>query len=162
MLFGHGPVFTDFNVAQDREAATSVLRLGLPTTLVPYEAARQVTLRAADLDGIARAGAASAWVVERSRGWLDYWRDAVGLEGFYPFDLVGAAYAVERELFDCAPAEAWIGDDERPWGWLGEPALMVGTGPGRAAKPDARGPVVYCPALDGTMHRWLRALTTSR
>jgi inosine-uridine nucleoside N-ribohydrolase len=155
MLFGHGPVFTDFNFAQDRTAATSVLRLGLPTTLVPYEAARQVTLRGADLDSIARAGAAPAWVVDRSRGWLDYWREQVGLDGFYPFDLVGAAYAVERELFDCAPVEGWIADDERPWGWLGKPALLVGNGPRSEATPDARGPVLYCPELDRAIHEWL-------
>ena len=161
MLFGHGPVFSDFNFAQDREAATEVLRLGLPTTLVPYEAAREITLGAADLAAIARGGDAGEWVVRRSRGWLDYWRDEVGLEGFYPFDLVGAAYAVEQELFDCARAEAWIGTDQRLWGWLGRPALMVGQGPGPEERPDARGPVAYCPELGPGMHRWLLDALTS-
>ena len=49
VLFGHGPVFRDFNYVQDRRAADEVLRLGAPLTMVPYEAARQVTLKRADL-----------------------------------------------------------------------------------------------------------------
>jgi purine nucleosidase len=161
MLFGHGPVFTDFNFAQDREAGTRVLRLGLPTTLVPYEAARELILGAADLAAFARAGTAAAWVVERSQGWLEYWRDEVGLEGFYPFDLVGAAYALTREPFDCAHVQAWIAEDHRLWGRIGKPALLVGTGPGPEFRPRAEGPVVYCPGLAGDTHRWLMGALTS-
>lgn len=40
IMFGQGPVFTDFNFAQDPAAATAVLGMNLPTTLIPYEAAR--------------------------------------------------------------------------------------------------------------------------
>src|SRR5690606_18912460 len=45
-LFGHGPVFTDFNVRADPAAARAVLALGLPVTLVGYEAGRSVAIGA--------------------------------------------------------------------------------------------------------------------
>ena len=158
MLFGHGPVFTDFNFAQDRKAATRLLGFRVPTTLVPYEAAREVTLAAPHLDRIARADAASAWVVSRAGGWLEYWRDQVGLDGFYPFDLVGAAYPLAPRLFDCADTDAWVGRDERLWGWLGKPALVVGD---MGAAPAARGRITYCPALDPSTTGWLVEALTS-
>ncbi|HEX6106574.1 MAG TPA: nucleoside hydrolase [Gemmatimonadales bacterium] len=162
MLFGHGPVFTDFNFAQDREAATRVLALGLPMSLVPYEAARQVTLSPRDLGAIERASAPGAWVVERSREWLDYWKEEIGREGFYPFDLVAAAYVVEPGLFDCAPAEAWVAEDERLWGWLDMPdALMVGLGPDPEDEVRAKGRVVYCSEPRAETHRRLLEALTS-
>jgi inosine-uridine nucleoside N-ribohydrolase len=50
MLFGHGPVFRDFNFALDPDAAAQVLAMKLPVSLVPYDAARGIELIAADLD----------------------------------------------------------------------------------------------------------------
>ncbi len=162
MLLGHGPVFTDFNFAQDREAAAEVLSLGLPVTLVPYEAARQITLGPQELDRISGAGPAGAWVVERSRRWLEYWQEDVGREGFYPFDLVAAAYALAPGMFDCARAEAWVGEDERLWGWLPMPdALLVGRGPGAEVRPRARGRAIYCPELAPALEKWLIGALTS-
>jgi hypothetical protein len=35
MLFGHGPVFRDFNFDQDRGGAAALLGMALPVTLVP-------------------------------------------------------------------------------------------------------------------------------
>jgi inosine-uridine nucleoside N-ribohydrolase len=49
MLFGHSPVFRDFNFDQDRRAATQVLDMGLPTTLIPHEAGKQLGVTRADL-----------------------------------------------------------------------------------------------------------------
>ncbi len=46
-VFGHGPVFRDFNFAKDPEAAIALLDMRLPLTLVPYEAARDVNLTGA-------------------------------------------------------------------------------------------------------------------
>jgi hypothetical protein len=162
MLFGHGPVFTDFNFAQDRAAAAWLVDSGLPVTLVPYEGAREVTLGGRDLDALARAGAAGDWVAARARGWLDYWRDQVGRDGFYPFDLVGAAYALEPSLFDCADVAARVEKDERLWGWLGAPpALLVGPGNSSADPPVAQGTVRYCPRLQPALSRRLMERLTS-
>jgi purine nucleosidase len=117
MLFGHGPVFRDFNYVQDRRAADEVLRLGAPLTMVPYEAARQVTLKRADLDSLAADGRAPAWVASRARGWQQYWQDDIGLDGFYPFDLVAAAGLLEPRFFECAAVRAWISPPPALAGW---------------------------------------------
>ena len=58
ILFGHGPVFSDFNFEQDRGAAAAVLAMRLPTTLIPYEVGRRVTLARDDLDRLAASGGA--------------------------------------------------------------------------------------------------------
>ena len=127
ILFGHGPVFRDFNFDQDRQAATTVIAMGLPTTLVPYEVARQVMLGSAELGRMDAAGNPAAWVATRARGWLDFWQEDIGREGFYPFDLLAAAYVVEPRLFDCAKAHAWVSQDSRLRNWFYDPnALLVG------------------------------------
>ncbi len=159
ILFGHGPVFTDFNFAQDRAAGARVLGLGVPLTLVPYEAAREVALGEADLTAMAGTGSPGAWVVARARGWLDFWREEVGRDGFYPFDLIGAAYLIESARFDCAEATAWVGSDRRLWPRLrGADALLVGLGPSEEDEVLASGAVVYCPDLDPAVHRWLMTI----
>src|SRR5262249_8144444 len=43
ILFGHGPVFRDFNFDKDRIAAAEILAHGIPITLLPYEGARRVS-----------------------------------------------------------------------------------------------------------------------
>ena len=146
-FLGHGPVFRDFNFAKDREAASQVLAMGLPITLVPYEAAREVVVTAEALDAMRRRGGRHRWVAERARGWLDYWREDIGKAGFYPFDLVAAAYVIEPGLFDCADTGARIGRDAGLLGWLGRTGLLVGEGEGR---------VLYCDDVRDDVAAWLR------
>lgn len=154
-LFGHGPVFRDFNFAQDREAVRILMEMHLPLVLVPYDAARGVLLNAADLDLLAAAGSAARWVSTRSRGWLDYWNREVGLNGFYPFDLTAAAYAREPRFFGCAKVNAWIAPDP-VFRWLSAPAsLLVGLDHERPKEFVASGEAVYCPRIHGGLHDWL-------
>lgn len=163
MLFGHGPVFSDLNLRQDPEAAARVLQMELPWTLVPYEAGRQVTLGAAELLRLSAAGGAAAWTAVRADGWLRFWRDEVGLDGFYPFDLLAAAYAVEPALFDCAAAAAWVARDRLLFGRLYSPiSLLVGLEPERPREVRAEGEVVYCPGVDPRLAAWsMERLTSS-
>lgn len=102
MLFGHGPVFRDFNVAQDARAVGAILAMDVPLALVPYEAAREVEIDAAALDRMAAAGPASHWVARHSRPWLEYWNSDIGRDGFYPFDLLAAVFVTEPDHFACA------------------------------------------------------------
>jgi inosine-uridine nucleoside N-ribohydrolase len=149
-FLGHGPVFRDFNFQKDSQAAARLLAAGVPITLVPYEAARGMMLTAADLDRIEASGPAGAWLAQRSRGWLRYWREEIGRPGFYPFDLVAAALAVHPAAIHCAKASASISSAEPPFGWLGARALFV-------ARPGARDAgVAYCPEVTPALRQWLR------
>ncbi len=156
MLLGHGPVFTDFNFEQDREAAVRVVRMGLPLVLVPYEAARGVQLGAADLDRIAASGVAGAWVAARSRAWLGFWKEDIGLDGFYPFDLVAAAFVLAPARFRCAKTSLWVAPTSRLMAWLGFPdSLIVGLAEEKPRQVRVAAEAVYCPRLGDGMHVWL-------
>jgi purine nucleosidase len=156
ILFGHGPVFRDFNFDQDREATTSILEMGLPTTLVPYDAARELTLTGADLARLEPRGDTAAWVASRARAWLDFWKEDVGKDGFYPFDLLAGAYVIEPRLFDCATSDAWVSKDPKLRNLFYDPqALLVGFGRTRPADGSATGRVIYCPQVSPDLHRWL-------
>jgi inosine-uridine nucleoside N-ribohydrolase len=133
MLFGHGPVFRDFNFALDPDAAAQVLAMKLPMSFIPYDAARGIELTAADLD---RMETSLRWIVQRSRDWLDYWRSDIGRAGFYPFDLLAAAYVVEPSWLLCTPVRAWVGEDDRLFRLWARKALLV--------QPDANGAALYC------------------
>jgi purine nucleosidase len=139
ILFGHGPVFRDFNFALDQDAAARVVARQVPVSLVPYDAARGIEITAADLDRLAAQGGAPAWVAQRARSWLEYWRDDIGRQGFYPFDLLAAVYALEPSSFRCTAVRAWVGEDRTmivPWR---PTALLV--------EPSADGPALYCAVL---------------
>lgn len=146
LLFGHGPVFRDFNFDKDRAAARTVLSLGLPTTLVPYDAARTIEITANDLARLGRQGGAAAWVASGAGGWLRFWNERVGRDGFYPFDLMAAIYVLDPRRFDCAETTAWIGNDERLWKWFYSPeSLLVGPPSEQPAEIAAAGRLIYCP-----------------
>lgn len=64
-------------------------------------------------------------MAERSRRWLEFWRSEAGLDGFYPFDLMAAAYVRNPAHFPCARVTACVGEDPL-LGWFGGgPALLV-------------------------------------
>ena len=157
MLFGHGPVFRDLNFDKDRAAATKLIDMDLPMSLVPYDAARGISVTNADLDQIAQSGSAGSWVASGTRGWLDFWQDDIGLDGFHPFDLLAGAYVLRPELFDCAAASAWIGHDERLNNvWFFDPvALQVGLPSERPGDVLAETELAYCIRTDPALRIWL-------
>lgn len=148
MLFGHGPIFRDLNAVLDPQAVAVVLAAGIPVVLVPYSAARQVLMTGADLDRVALLSPAGSWVAQRSRAWLEFWRSDVGLEGFYPFDLMAAAYVRDASRFECARVTAWVGQDALLAWFGGGPTLLVTQQAALPAfAPDttpAQKPVLYC------------------
>lgn len=146
-FLGHGPVFRDFNFAQDAAAAASVVALDVPLALVPYEAARSVAATGATLDAMAARGGPGAWAAARARHWLDYWREEIGTRGFYPFDLLAAAYTLEPANFLCADTRASVGRDAGMLGWLGRTGLFVEPGHG----------TLYCPDVGPALTAWLAA-----
>jgi purine nucleosidase len=160
MLFGHGPVFSDLNFVSDSRAAAAIVRLHLPLVLVPYDAARHVEVVRAQLERMRSRGGAWAWVAGRAFGWLDYWRDDIGREGFYPFDAMAAAFALRPDLLSCARAPVRVGEDRRFAGpFEGAPALLVGSEvdqPAADATP-ATGSALYCPDVAAGLRDWLSA-----
>jgi inosine-uridine nucleoside N-ribohydrolase len=153
-FLGHGPVFRDFNFTSDPDAVRVLTDLEIPTTLIPYDAATLVEITAADLRALAMLGDAGAWISNRSRAWLEYWRREVGRSGFYPFDLMAAAHLVEPSRFRCAHAHAWVGRDPLLFLPLFRPtALLVA----QRSAPAEASPVLYCPAVDSTFDRHLRS-----
>lgn len=110
-LLGHGPVFRDFNVAQDPDALRMVLEQDIPLVLLPYEAAREVEIDDQALARIASRGDDGRWVAERARSWLKYWQTDIGRDGFYPFDLMAAMFVKEPKRFACANVHAELRRD---------------------------------------------------
>jgi inosine-uridine nucleoside N-ribohydrolase len=148
MLFGHGPVFRDFNFALDPQAVTRILSSGVPVSLVPYDAARQVELTAHDLDRLQRT---LPTIVPRARDWLAYWQSDIGREGFAPFDLLAAAYILDPGRFRCNAVRAWVGEDRALKVPLHPLALLV--------EPSRDAGALYCgvpqPGLKGELLRRL-------
>ena len=152
MLFGHGPVFQDFNFAKDRSAVTELLSLKLPMTWVPYAVAQNITVTAADLDAMGRDGVTARWVADRSREWLFFWREDIRQRGFFSFDLVAAAYLLHPELFRCTPVRPSIGRHSWYWRWvLGDTGLFVDQRID-AEQGELRHRVVYCPSASAGVH----------
>lgn len=117
-LLGHGPIFSDLNFVKDTRAAKMLLERGVRFTLVPYAAGKTRHITRADLDAMSARGSASAWVAASARGWLAFWRDVVGRDGFYPFDLVAAHVATDPTQAACTDEAVAVRPD-RDIGWFG-------------------------------------------
>ena len=154
-MLGHGPVFRDFNFAMDEAAAAAVVAAGIPMTLVPYEAARDIAVDSVILDGMEARDGAPAWVAQRAEQWLHYWREDIGREGFYPFDLVAAAYVVHPRLLHCADVTVSVDDDAGIYGWLGVRGLFVDSYHESEARPLGAGTHLYCPDVSEHLGAWL-------
>lgn len=152
ILFGHGPVFKDFNFAKDPSSVATLLALKLPMTFIPYEGAQKTTVSGADLDTLEQGGTSARWAAERSRDWLAFWREDIRQPGFYPFDLVVAAYLLHPELFQCAQVQVKIRKHSWYWRWrLGETGLFVDQQ--IASKQiHSNQQLVYCPSAKSGLH----------
>jgi purine nucleosidase len=125
-MFGHGPVFRDFNVVLDPDSVRVVIDMVIPLVLVPYEAARDVEIDEEALERIAVSGAGGRWVAERARPWLRYWQTDIGRNGFYPFDLMAAMFVAKPKQFACAPVTVELQRDSTvffPFSRM--PALLI-------------------------------------
>jgi purine nucleosidase len=149
MLMGHGPIFRDLNFDKDEAAARSILQMHLPLTLIPYDASIHAGITADDLEALGRQGPVFSWAADTAKGWLEFWRRDIGQPGFYPFDLVAAAYAIEPRLFSCAETSVWIATEWAFWIYPRE-SLLVGT---LVDRPHAV--ALYCPQTAPSLHDYL-------
>jgi inosine-uridine nucleoside N-ribohydrolase len=144
-LLGHGPVFSDFNFVQDRNAARSIVEHGIPLVLVPYEAGRLREIGAEELAAIRATSESGALVAGRARPWLEFWRTKAGREGFFPFDLVAAALVTGSDRFDCGKEEIEVTRDHAI-SMLGGPVRLLLLG---ASRPGARHEATVCTPVGG-------------
>jgi purine nucleosidase len=149
MLMGHGPIFRDLNFDMDEAAARSILHMHLPLTLIPYDASIHAGITATDLAALGRQGPALRWAAESAKGWLEFWQRDIGQPGFYPFDWVAAAYAVEPRPFNCAETSVWIA---REWAFWIYPRESLLVGP---LVKGANTTALYCPQTAPSLHEYL-------
>lgn len=142
-VMGHGPIFRDLNVSVDVDAARRLMEMGLPVTLIPYDAGRGVVIDAGDLERFAQAGPAQGWVAAQAGGWLEFWQKDVGLAGFSPFDWVAAAWLVAPASFDCATVTAGVRLEFAFWIWPRH---------GLVVEQADDGKVLYCPRTAPGLH----------
>ncbi len=100
--------FHDLNFRKDPEAARIVLESGVPLVLLPFEAARKVTIGRADLARLAAGGAAGRWLAAASAGWIGAWERWLLADGFHPFDSLAVGYVTTPALFTCETVPARI------------------------------------------------------
>jgi inosine-uridine nucleoside N-ribohydrolase len=159
ILFGHGPVFRDLNFMLDVKAVAQIIGMNVATTLIPYDAARGVEFTHHDLDRMTASGGAVSWVADRARRWLRYWQKEIGRQGFYPFDLLAAAYVMAPHHFGCAEVQAWVGKDSTLFIPFWRPtALLVSQNSDGIERSDTVTSASYC----GKVSADLKALVIDR
>jgi purine nucleosidase len=150
ILFGHGPVFRDLNAALDPWAARAVFDSGVEVILAPYALARRFEVTPSDLERLSSGGPAMRWVATRTRPWLSWWREAIGRDGFYAFDLAAALLVLAPGSARCEPRPVWVDIDRLAFGgWGIAPSVLVERAPTRAGwRPPRRrmpvGTVTWC------------------
>jgi hypothetical protein len=92
---------------------------------------------------------------------MAYWQEGIGLEGFYPFDVVAAAYVIEPSLLRCAPVQAAVDDDTWLFGWLGYRGLFVAPQDSSEIRSSVAASALYCPQVSASLAPWLTARLAS-
>lgn len=156
-LFKHTILFRDLNISLDTRAAKQVVDSGLPITLTPYELARQFELTSHDLEALSGMGPTGAWIADKSRPWLEYWRNTIGRQGFYPFDLFAAAAVIAPNLLECTPLESKVARDTRGR-WFGGPTSLLFFPETESRKPKDTITVEACLSLSADAPGKLRNL----
>ena len=107
---GNTPIlhFHDLNVRKDVDAFDIVLQSEIPMHLFPFEVGIQVVVTRSDLKTLELNGNLDHWIGQRSMGWLDFWENTLGAEGFSPFDTLTIAYLAAPHLFSCEAQSAKI------------------------------------------------------
>lgn len=127
----------DVNFRNDPAAFRAILEAGIRLDLIPFEVARQITIRPSDLATMAQRGdAAAVWLARSSEAWMEFWQDWLNDAGFFPFDSLAAGYLLHPAMFHCRSMSVAV--VARPGLFVRRTTLEVA--PRQAARPSA----VYC------------------
>ncbi|MGY3571496.1 nucleoside hydrolase [Vibrio paucivorans] len=92
--------FRDLNFEFDVPAFKQVLETNIELTLVPFEVCKQMWVDFSALEQLALHSGLSRYLAEHSLGWYSEWKLVFGSKnGFNPFDMVAAAFAINSEWF---------------------------------------------------------------
>lgn len=100
---GNHPIlhFHDMNVRKDPDAVESVLRSGIPLTLIPFEIGRQVSVSQDGLRTLRDRTPMETWPANDAERWRTFSEEILGASGFYPFDLLAVGFLRAPEQFTC-------------------------------------------------------------
>ncbi|MBX3280169.1 MAG: nucleoside hydrolase [Acidobacteria bacterium] len=90
--------FPDLNFELDAEAFRVLLEARIPLVLAPWELSSRVWLTEAEVESLKSGGEAARWIYEPAVDWLAWWRDALGLDGFNPFDTLAIGYVTSPQF----------------------------------------------------------------
>jgi len=85
-----------------------VLNSSIPVVLIPYELASKITITSVDLKQLLSINKASQWLATISEKWLTFWKKDLKVDGFFPFDSLAVAYAINTQDFQCENIPAII------------------------------------------------------
>ena len=106
-LVGERGPFPDFNLESDPDAAAILLAASeVPLTLAGFEVATHALLTPTHLERLTTGPPAARWLAERSTGWLGFWAEHLGTDGFHPFDTLAVGTLVAPLLISCEPLQA--------------------------------------------------------
>ncbi len=91
--------FRDLNFEYDVHAYEVLLKSKLDLTLVPYEVCNKIWIQPHDLVRLGEANNVGRFLAEHSLGWMIEWEALFGANGFNPFDMVAAGYAINPDFF---------------------------------------------------------------
>jgi purine nucleosidase len=100
----------EFNLHQDGEAASSVLSTSIPKTLITMDVCSQAVFRKEHLQMLKNHDSdTSRYLVKALAPWLELNRKVFRrAQGFFPWDVVAAAYLIDNTLFDKNPCSLSI------------------------------------------------------
>ena len=104
----NGQAFADFNFENDPAAMQIILDSSVALAFAPWEVSSHVWMTKADLDQLAQSSASGKWVADRSRGWLQMWRDRFKTPGFNPFDTLAVGWLTHPDLIHSFEAGVWM------------------------------------------------------
>ena len=67
-----------------------------------------VTVTPADLSLLSSGGAPAQWLAAVSLGWMRFWQDQLGTDGFHPFDSLAVGYVIDPLNFACEQIPARV------------------------------------------------------
>jgi inosine-uridine nucleoside N-ribohydrolase len=102
----------EFNAYCDPAALRDVLRRGIPVTLVPLDLCRKILLPRETVHSYAlSSNSLTRLIVESHMSYMDFYREAEGIDGCFPHDTIAVLVACRSEVFHYVRADVRVDTD---------------------------------------------------